>query len=263
MKDSISIILTVHNQENIIQDVLDGILNNISELTKELIIVLDGCTDQSENRIDKLLPKAKDKNLDIKTILTPNINEVMANTVGLENSTCDYSIIVQDDCVITEKNFDKRLLYPFTLIDNLLAVSGRDAVDTRLIDGKLDYYNCGGKDAGTPRNIFSIRDGINRSPLMLNNEKVRKLNYFDKDFAPLDSDDVDLSIRGYKQFGYLVGSFVVNYESKLQWGTTRNNPESARIWEQSMHKNHKLIVDRHYDFIVGEKHSKDIVIEYE
>lgn len=259
--DSVSVILTVHNQENIVEEILIGILDNISENVKELIIILDGCTDRSESKIDKLLPRAKSKNLDIKIIFTDNINETRANNVALKNSTCKYSIIVQDDCKITESNFDRRMLKPFELIPNLLAVSGRDAVDTRLLNGKLDYYNCGGKDAGTPRNVFSIRDGINRSPLMLDNEKLKKLNYLDEDFAPLDSDDVDLSIRGYKEFGYLVGSYVIDYESPLAWGKTRSNPESAKVWEESMKKNHHLIEQRHRDFIIGEKHGVDMVIE--
>lgn len=260
-EDTISVLLTIHNQENIITDVFNGILDNISDNVKELIIVLDGCTDDTESKIDKLLPKARDKKLETKIIFTDNVNETKANNVGLKNSTCKYSIIVQDDCKIVEPEFDKRMLKPFQIIPNLLAVSGRDAVDTRISNGKLDYYNCGGVDACTPKDIFSIRDGINRSPLMLDNEKAKQLGYFDEDFAPLDSDDVDLSIRGYKNFGYLVGSYVIDYESPLSWGTTRSNTDSARIWEQSMIKNHKLIMERHYDFIVGEKHCRDVVIE--
>ncbi|OGR15026.1 MAG: hypothetical protein A2097_11760 [Desulfobacula sp. GWF2_41_7] len=261
MEDTISVILTVYNKEDIITEVLNGILNNISPKVKELIIVLDGCTDGSESKIDRLLPKAKDMGLDIKIICTDNVNEVKANNVGLKNSSCKYSILIQDDCQIIEKDFDNRLLKPFQIIPNLLAVSGRDAVDTRIINGKLDYYNCGGKDAGTPKDIFSIRDAVNRSPLMIDNEKVKSLNYLDEDFAPLDSDDVDLSIRGYKEYGYLVGSYVIDYISPNHWGTTRSNPESARVWEQSMLKNHKLIAERHYSFITGEKHGKDIIIE--
>jgi len=257
-ENTVSIILTVHNQEKIIGEIIKGISENISENVKELIIILDGCTDKSEFIMDKFLTKF---NCNIKIIETPDINEVLANNVGLKNSECEYSIIVQDDCKINEPDFDKRMLKPFGKFFNLLAVSGRDAVDTRIVDNRLDYYNCGGVDAHTPRNIFSIRDAINRSPLMLNNERVKKLNYLDESFAPLDSDDVDLSIRGYKNFGYIVGSYVINYESPLSWGKTRNNSESARIWEKSMIKNHKLILERHYDFIVGEKHSYDVVIE--
>jgi len=258
MEDTVSVILTVHNQEQIIREIFYGIANNCSENVSEIIVIVDGCTDESENILKGCF---KQTPIAIMIAKTPNINETLANNVGLRASICDYSIIVQDDCLIREADFDKRMLKPFKLIPELLAVSGRDAVDTRLVNGGLDYYNVGGKDVGTPRNIFSIRDGVNRSPLMLDNKKVRELNYLDEDFAPLDSDDVDLSIRGYKQFGYLVGSYVVDYDSPLHWGKTRQNPYSNMIWENSMRKNQKLIVERHYDFIVGEKHSKDVIIE--
>jgi len=261
--NSISVILTVHNQEGIITDVFNSIYWNISDAVEEIIIVYDGCTDNSKELLDKRLYNAAVMGRPKKIMVfeTPDINEVMANNVGLRASACAYSIIIQDDCKITEPYFDLRMRRPFALVPDLLAVSGRDAVDTRIIDGRLDYYNCGGVDAGTPKNILSIRDGVNRSPLMLDNSKLKKLNYLDEDFAPLDSDDVDLSIRGYKEFGYLVGSYPVDFESPLHWGKTRSNPTSARIWEQSMRKNHQLILDRHYDFIVGEKHSMDMEID--
>lgn len=256
MEDTVSIILTVHNQEQIIREIFYGITGNCSSNVKQLIVILDGCTDDSENILNGCFIVGAP----ITLIKTPNINETLANNVGLRHAYYDYSIIVQDDCLIREADFDKRMLKPFKLIPELLAVSGRDAVDTRLVNGALDYYNVGGKDVGTPRNIFSIRDGVNRSPLMLDNKKVRELNYLDESFAPLDSDDVDLSIRGYKQFGYLVGSYVVEYDSPLHWGKTRSNPQSSMIWEQSMQKNHKLIVERHREFIIGEKHSRDMEI---
>jgi glycosyltransferase involved in cell wall biosynthesis len=260
-KDTVSVILTVYNQENIIQEVLNGILDNISDITKELIIILDGCTDGSESQIDKLLPKARDKNLDIKIIFTDNVNEVRANNVGLKNSTCEYSILVQDDCKIIEKDFDKRMLKPFKVIPNLLAVSGRDAVDVRIWNGEIDYYNLAGVDANTPRNIFSIRDGFNRSPVMIDNAKMKEMNYFSDDFAPLESDDVELGLRAYKTLGYVVGSYVVEYYSPSNWGSTRSNLESNRIWELSMIKNKKLIIDRPSEFIAQPKHSVDMVIE--
>ena len=45
-----SIILTVHNQEDIIKHVLAGIENN-TKGSYELIIVIDGCTDNTEKVI--------------------------------------------------------------------------------------------------------------------------------------------------------------------------------------------------------------------
>ncbi len=261
MEDTISVILTVHNQEPIIGNIFKGITDNASENVKEIIVILDGCTDNSKEEIFKQM-NLLESSFDIAIAEAPDLNETLCNNSGLQQSRYKYSIIVQDDCLIKEPEFDKRLLKPFKVVENVMAVSGRDAVDTRLIDGRLDYYNCGGVDAGTARNIFSIRDGVNRSPLMLDNDKVSLLGYLDEDFAPLDSDDVDLCIRGYKKYGWLSGSYVINYESPLWWGKTRTNPKSAFVWEQSMIKNHKLIVERHYDFIVGQKHSRDVIIEY-
>jgi len=258
--DSVSLILTVHNQERIIADIFGSACSNMSPKVKEIIVIFDGCTDNSEKELEEGIAYAS-MSRSVAVMYTPNLNETKANNVGLRSSSCRFSIILQDDCKILEPNFDERMLKPFRLFPSLLAVSGRDAVDTRLVDGKLDYYNCGGVDANTPRNIFSIRDGINRSPLMINNAKAYNLNYLDEAFAPLDSDDVDLSIRGYKEYGYIVGSYPILFESPLAWGKTRSNPVSAWIWEKSMQKNHKMIVQRHYDFIVGEKHSRDVEIK--
>jgi len=102
------------------------------------------------------------------------------------------------------------------VVSNLLAVSGRDAVDARITGGDIDYYNVTGKDVGTPRDVFGIRDVINRGPLMLDKAKAQELEYFDEAFAPIDSDDADLSFRAYRK-GYLVGSYVINYASERMW----------------------------------------------
>jgi glycosyltransferase involved in cell wall biosynthesis len=256
-EDSISTILIVYNQEDIIQNVASGIANNISELTKEVIIVLDGCTDKTEENLDKVLPKFS---FPIKIIETPNLNEVKANNVGLKNSTCKYSILLQDDIVITEPDFDKRMLKPFKLIDNLFAVGGRTSQDTRLINNEMQFYNTSGKDVNTARNIFAIRDTINRSPFMVDNEKMKELNYFDEDFAPLTQDDADVCFRAYRK-GWIVGAYAVDYDFDLSWGTTRKNYESMVLKGETEKRNLKMLVERHRDLIESPKHSRDIIIE--
>ncbi len=45
---SISILLTIHNQERILSKILDSLFKNSSTNVKEYIFVLDGCTDHSE-----------------------------------------------------------------------------------------------------------------------------------------------------------------------------------------------------------------------
>lgn len=257
--NSISIIMPVYNEEKIIKNIINGIINNISDNVKELIIIIDGCTDNSEDIIKETI-EAAPENLNIILAYTDNVFEVIACNVGFKLSTCDYSLNIQADMLIQEKYFDKRMLKPFWVIPNLLAVSARDAVDTRILNGNLDYYNVAGKDVGTPRNIFSIRDAINRGPILFDNKKLKEMNYLDEYFAPQESDEVELCIRAYKEKGYLVGSYVIDYYSPPEWGKGRTNITSYLIWEQSLRKNYKMILQRHYDFIVGEKHSRDIEI---
>ena len=258
-EDTASIILTIYNQESTIAMIFLGIVENISECTKEIICILDGCTDYSEYNLMQAIEKSTVE-IPIYVTYTPNINETLANNVGLRLSKCKYSIIVQDDCLITEKDFDKRILKPFKKFDNLLAVSGRDAVDMREENGRIIFYNCSGYDVNTPRDVFGIRDGVNRGPLAFDNEKLKKLNYFDESFAPQNCDDADISLRGYTEFGYIVGSYVIDHKSEYWWGQTRRNPESSKMRDIAEDRNMKTIIKRHADYLAGPKHSEDIII---
>ena len=93
-----SIILTIHNKEFLINQVLDGITKNTVG-DYELIIVLDGCTDKSFNCVEDYFYET-DKNVLICT--TPDVFETKANNVGLKSAKGEYVIIVQDDMIIKE-----------------------------------------------------------------------------------------------------------------------------------------------------------------
>lgn len=257
--NSIAIILPVHDQQEIIGNVIDGILKNISNNVVEMWIILDGCTDNSEDIILRTLINKKDS-LDVKIVYANNVNEVIACNIGFKSSNCNFLLNIQDDMIIQEKDFDLRLLKPFSVVDNLLGVTGRNAQDERIKNGTLECFNVAGKDTNTLRDIFSIRDVIVRGPILFKKSVLDLLGYLDEEFAPLDSDDKDLSFRAYKQ-GFLVGSYVIDYESKLGWGTTRKNPLSYKNWQASSEKNILKIIDRHYDLLTGYKHDMNIKIE--
>ena len=96
-----SIILTVHNQGGIIKNILKGIEDN-TEGDYELIVILDGCTDNSQ---DEVVSYLQDCEIDNKTIInTDNIFENRANNVGLKLAQGKYAIIVQDDQLIKERD---------------------------------------------------------------------------------------------------------------------------------------------------------------
>ena len=65
-----SIILTVHNKGWLLPRVLDGIKQNTTG-SYELIVVLDGCTDDSESILNDFVKSNKD--IKIKTVHTPDV----------------------------------------------------------------------------------------------------------------------------------------------------------------------------------------------
>lgn len=261
MDNSISIVLTIYNQESIIRHILQGIQSNISDYTKEIIIVFDGCTDRTKPIVEESLSLFPFK-IPVRTFETPNIWETKANNFGFMQSSCKYSLTIQDDIMMTEKDFDVRMLKPFQVVDNVLGVTGRNAQDEGIdATGKLLMCtNVFGKDVNSPRNIFGVRDVIVRGPILFDNARLASLGYLDEEFAPIDSDDKDLSFRAWRK-GLVVGAYMVGFESPVFWGKTRNNAESNRIWAASCIRNQAKVIERHKDLILGKKHGKDIIVE--
>lgn len=257
--NSVSIIMPVHNQQDIIGPIIKSIFDCSSENVKEMIIILDGNTDNTEEIVIRSLIDKPD-NINVKLVHTNNVFEVIACNIGFVNSECEYSLNIQDDMQLIEKDFDKRLMKPFFIISNLLGVTARDAVDARIINGNIDYYNVAGKDVNTSRNLFCIRDIINRGPILFKNSILKELDYLDTTFAPLAQDESDLCFRAYRK-GYLVGSYVTEYYSPLHWGQTKKNIVSNRTIAWSEAKNMKLLMERHMDLILAEKHDQNIILE--
>jgi len=73
-----SIVLTVHNKEWLIDKVIEGIVINTTE-PYELIVVIDGCTDNSEKVIWDTLSKTS---VDRKFIYAPDVFETTANNLS-------------------------------------------------------------------------------------------------------------------------------------------------------------------------------------
>ena len=94
-----SIILTVHNKDWLIERVIEGIYKYTAE-PYELIVVIDGCTDNSEKIIWDSLSGTPVKR---KFVYAPNVFETKANNLGMKIAEGDKIIIVQDDMIIKEQ----------------------------------------------------------------------------------------------------------------------------------------------------------------
>ena len=245
----ISIELTVHQKDWLLEEVLTSIFTNSSELVTQVVVVLDGCTDKSE-QIAKGFP--------VVIAYTPDVFETKANNVGLQLCTEPYCMIIQDDMIIQEKDFDKRMLKPFQ-DKEVFAVSARHALNDIIVNGEISYSDMAGSEYGTPRNIFAIRDVVNRGPLLLDNNKLQALDYLDEEFSPQSYDDHDICYRAYKQFGWLSGVYWIDYRSDSSWGSARG--KNAGIITSAHQVNSRKIMERYPELLNGSKHNEERSIE--
>jgi glycosyltransferase involved in cell wall biosynthesis len=253
-----SIVLTVHNKDFLIDSVMNAIYENTLG-SYELIIVLDGCTDNSEELV------LKNKRNNTKIIYTPDVFETKANNAGIKESSGDYIIIVQDDMIVNEKGWNQRLQKPFDNFDDVFAVTARAShnfginENSRFINmiehidnewSDIFYHPDLADRLNTPRNIFAIRDSVNRGPLMINHKDMILMNYFDEEFAPQELDDHDLCYRVKEKLGKVVGCYWIDYLSELEWGGTRA-PGSSSWITQANQKNSKIFYKRHRNSILN------------
>ena len=256
-----SIILTVHNQEGLIPTVLKGIEDN-TEGDYELIVVVDGCTDQSQQVIVEYLSNS---DIEEKTVInTPDIYENKANNVGLRMAQGKYATIIQDDQVITEKGWNTRMHKPFEVFDDVFAVTARTAhnlilnPNSKHLGEKEDRDDCWcdildnvdvSEERNQSRDVFAVRGSANRGPLMVDMNDMRKLGYFDEEYAPQQLDDHDLMFRMRKKLKKVCGSYWIGFESDPSWGASRKETtgfsEANPVNAKSHHKNSKLFHKRY------------------
>jgi len=239
----ISLILTIHNQAEILSRVLTSITQNSSIKLNHIIIILDGCTDNSEF-IVRSFPFASST-----IIVLNNVFETKANNIGLSLVKNPYTIITQDDCIINEKDWDLRLLKPVLEFKDIFAVTGRTAHNIGCLEnGLVFYYDEADKVHGSNKDKFYIRQVVNRGPLLLKMDVVKELNYFDEIFYPQSQDDHDLCLKAYKK-GWKCGSYWIDSISDPSWGGTR---KGDGIWiRDAISKNMKIINYRYHDMLLN------------
>lgn len=264
-----SIILTIHNKDFLLKNVLESIKNNTNG-SYEINAVLDGCSDQSEQILDSFIKE--NFQIKINKFLTDDVFETKANNVGLKNSSGEYCIIIQDDMIINEYNWNNRLLKPILNFSDIFAVTARNAHNWvyninsqhQFLEENLDNCWCDiliatdivGRE-NINRETFAIRDSVNRGPLLIRHDILQKVNYLDESFAPQDMDDHDLCYRVYKETGLKAGCYWLDIVSESSWGGTRKNGGPASWLLKSHHKNSKIVWNRHKDLILSNKYNED------
>ena len=214
----ISINLTVHNKGFLIERVLESI-KKFTYSDYEIIIVIDGCIDDSENIVTKFFEENKD---------------------------------IKHKMIINEYNWDVRILKPFKFGD-IFAVTARTAhnweinKNSKHIKEKFERDDCWSDvinhtDHANLENLgrdtFGIRSCVNRGPLAIKKDIFDLMGGFDESFCPQDSDDHDFC-------------YPIDYISNEEWGGTRDENGTKKWMFKANQKNSKLLLERHKDLMIN------------
>lgn len=256
-----SIILTVYQKEKQIEKILNNLIINTSS-PHELIIVFDGCNDKSEDIARNYLFRNHGLTERIKFIRTPDVNETKANNAGLSASRSKYSIILQDDMLITEYGWERRITYPLKVYNDVYAVGARSAHSFYFTnDNKVGYSST----VSAKREQFLIRDSVNRGPIAFKSDTIRELGFFDESYAPLYFDDMDIGIRAYLKLRLKCGVYSINWENldSTVGSNTNKILSSGEKFSDIIHKNRELFWLRYHDSYKDKNHDEDRYLCYE
>lgn len=257
----VSVNLTVHNKGFLLSECLERI-KKYTVGPYELVVVLDGCSDNSEEILDAFTKENKE--IKIKKIHAPDVFETKANNLAAKASEGEYISIVQDDMLINELGWNERMIKPFLSFNDVFSVTARTSHNW-IINPNSQHLNLEKIPGGmwsdvlfhvdhadrknTPREIFEVRDSSNRGPLMINHSDFEKVGYLDESFSPQDMDDHDLHYRVKKILGKVTGLYWIDYICDNQWGGTRENGITKQWMLDSNHKNQKIVRERHYELL--------------
>jgi hypothetical protein len=88
---------------------------------------------------------------------------------------------------------------------------------------------------------------------------VIKLNFLDEYFYPQCYDDMDISMRAFKELNKVSGLYWIDYISNIDWGTTRSKPNP--ILDDIFVINGAKILEKHKDLLYGNKYIDNRILK--
>ena len=226
-----TIVIPVFNQENIIIKNINSIISNtIGDY--EMIIINDYSNDRTLELLENFFKNFEPVNSNFKRVRIIDTRwplfETKCDNIGFKLSKAKFVLEIQADMQMLIKGYDQILSKPFTKIKNLIAVSGRCA---HFFDYKDDSDGTGKlginieksiKELNIKNNYFYIFDTCNRGPLLIDNSKLREMNYLDERNYFLDNSEHDLMLRARLSKNYICGYYPIDFYAPLKYGSTRN-----------------------------------------
>jgi GT2 family glycosyltransferase len=225
-------ILTVHQAGDHLKYVLDGVMKS-KGLYSKIYVVLDGCTDNSEEIVDKY-PVIKLKTANIREIGA--INHALKVIKDTGNKAL-YNIILQDDVVILEHSIEEKLLDLYAKYPKVGVVGMRHGVNVAkdcLTSGKAVF------DADVIQNSLNSRVGdyplldngemayrhiVYKSPICIPTKVIDVLGGYDERFMPIYHEDAEYCTRSYDA-GFDTAVLGITMYQPREWSGCARNGES-------------------------------------
>ncbi len=235
-------IITIHNRELMIRDVLWGILLGAGP-GAHIYAVLDGCTDRTEAIIDKFTDYYD--NVPLTKVYAPDVHETLSINAGLNAAILDermqghgFNVILQDDVILADRQFERKIEHLYEKLGPKLGYvslrMGCQFAPNVLEDGdRLQIYNLieSAYGVGMTSEVlmpgeFAYRCLPLKSPVCLPCRVVRDVGIMRPEFAPHSYDDADLACRTIAA-GYFNGVYCVRWYSDMRWGRSRQNSDES------------------------------------
>ena len=268
MKKNAYYIVTIHNKQDLIRNVIDGIISSTkdSNYNTNIVCVLDGCTDDSEKIIDSI---ETFEDIKIHKIYENDVHELLSINSAFRfitkhsDNKKDLIFILQDDVVLQQENLNETIEYLYESNPKLGYISFRCGLSTTIDPRGLLYeYNFVESEDGHWKQLnldhflemkneeFGFCEIVIKSPTVIRKDILDEVGFFDENLAPYGHDDLDLCIR-LNILGYKNAVYGAKFTSKLDWGGTRESKNQ----EKDYHKQYDNIIVRNKIYLTN-KHKQ-------
>ena len=250
MKPIFNYIITIHNKEDLIEEVLNAVIKACHE-NSFIYPVLDGCSDRSEEIINKII--FQNKTVNIIKIYTPNVHETKSINAGLLNTNqkkYGFNIILQDDVIIDDFKIEEKIEYIYNWSKKPLGIvsfrmganfkkdwlTNKESAPFKNFVENIYGHGASGHKLTLPGQ-FNYRAFPFKSPICIPCEIINRFGIFEEKLSPHTYDDLEYSLRLIKA-GFSNGVFSIRFRSEKEWGGTRR-----------IHQNVLDVQKRNIDFI--------------
>jgi glycosyltransferase involved in cell wall biosynthesis len=252
-------IITIHNKESLISDVLGGI-KKCARNSSKIYPVLDGCTDNTEKIIDQF--QKENPELVIHKIYENDVHELKAINTALRhishNDDFQVNIILQDDVVLNDSSLELHLESLFRKFNNKLGIiSLRHGGD--LSSFLLKKESCifpiknyvetifGHSVSGNLRDLeegyFVFKEIAIKSPICIPSYLIKNIGLVDEIYQPWD--DIAYCYQSLKN-GFKNGVFSISFISEQGWGSMRTKKQQSKH-DDIVLKNLKIFREKNQD----------------